>query len=202
MPLNVCVQAIAGLLQKCAATIHSLDVTAAPNCSPVKRRSPSSSAALIRVFRLRSSLIRLGDLFVIRVAGNIIAPSLVGSVEFAAEQFGTRLVVVLGHTNCGAVTATLDELERPSGSRSPNLRSIVDRIRPTVEELRHTDLWHDRPTLLHYAVRANIRASASQLRHGSQILEHLIAHEGLLIVGAEYSLETGLVDFFDENGRS
>ncbi|MCO5183750.1 MAG: carbonic anhydrase [Anaerolineae bacterium] len=144
----------------------------------------------------------LGDLFVIRVAGNIIAPSLVGSVEFAAEQFGTRLVVVLGHTNCGAVTATLDELERPSGSRSPNLRSIVDRIRPTVEELRHTDLWHDRPTLLHYAVRANIRASAAQLRHGSQILEHLIAHEGLLIVGAEYSLETGLVDFFDENGRS
>ena len=115
----------------------------------------------------------LGDLFVIRVAGNIIAPSLVGSVEFAAEQFGTRLVVVLGHTNCGAVTATLDELERPSGSRSPNLRSIVDRIRPTVEELRHIDSWHDRPTLLHYAVRANIRASAAQLRHGSQILGNI-----------------------------
>lgn len=141
----------------------------------------------------------LGDLFVIRVAGNIIAPSLVGSVEFAADKFGTRLVVVLGHTDCGAVTATLDELEQPSDLRSPNLRSIVDRIRPNVEELRHTELWHDRDALLRYAVRANIRASADQLRHGSQILEHLIAHDGLLVVGAEYSLETGHVDFFEAN---
>jgi len=139
----------------------------------------------------------LGDLFVIRVAGNVVAPSQIGSVEFAAHQFGTRLVVVLGHSKCGAVTATLEELERPERSRSPNLRSIVDRIRPAVEDLRDTDLHLDPDALLEHAVRANIRASANQLRHGSQILEELIARDGLLVVGAEYSLETGRVDFFD-----
>lgn len=139
----------------------------------------------------------LGDLFVIRVAGNIIAPSLVGSVEFAAEKFGTRLVVVLGHSMCGAVQATLQELERPSDSRSPNLRAIVDRIRPSVEILLETDLRHNPEALLRQAVRANIRASTNHLRHGSQILEQLIQSGGLLVVGAEYSLETGQVDFFD-----
>ncbi|MBK8905942.1 MAG: carbonic anhydrase [Anaerolineaceae bacterium] len=139
----------------------------------------------------------LGDLFVIRVAGNIIAPSLVGSVEFAADKFGTRLVVVLGHSNCGAVQATLEELERPSANRSPNLHSIVDRIRPSVQSLLETELKHNYNELLHLAVRANIRTSANHLRHGSRILEKLIASDGLLVVGAEYSLETGVVDFFD-----
>lgn len=139
----------------------------------------------------------LGDLFVIRVAGNVVAPSLIGSVEFAAHQFGTRLVVVMGHSKCGAVTATLEELERAERNRSPNLRSIVDRIRPAVEDLMDTDLRSDHDALLAHAVRANIRASANQLRHGSQILESLIQNDGLLVVGAEYSLETGRVDFFD-----
>lgn len=139
----------------------------------------------------------LGDLFVIRVAGNIVAPSHIGSVEFAAEKFGTRLVVVLGHTYCGAVEATLAELKQPSENRSPNLRSIVDYIRPSIEELLQTDLQLDEKTLFHHAVRANIRASATHLRHGSKILEQLIQENKLLIVGAEYSLETGIVDFFD-----
>lgn len=139
----------------------------------------------------------LGDLFVIRVAGNIVAPSHVGSVEFAVERFGTRLVVVMGHSTCGAVVATLEELERPTESRSPNLRSIVDRIRPAVEGLLETDLRHTPEALLHHAVRANIRASVDHLQNGSQIIEHLIVSERLLIVGAEYSLETGVVDFFD-----
>lgn len=139
----------------------------------------------------------IGDLFVIRVAGNVVAPSLVGSVEFAAHQFGTRLVVVLGHSKCGAVAATLEELERPERNRSPNLRSIVDRIRPAVEDLRLTELHDDPAALQAHAVRANIRAAANQLRHGSQLLEELIEHDGLLVVGAEYSLETGHVDFFD-----
>jgi carbonic anhydrase len=139
----------------------------------------------------------LGDLFVIRVAGNIVAPSQVGSVEFAAERFGTRLVVVLGHSQCGAVIATLDELQRPTERQSRNLRSIVDRVRPSVEGLVATGLRHDREALVREAVRANIRASVNQLRHGSELLEGLIQHGGLVIVGAEYSLETGLVDFFD-----
>ncbi len=139
----------------------------------------------------------LGDLFVIRVAGNIVAPSLIGSVEFAAEQFGTRLVVVLGHTQCGAIEATLQQLRRPVENQSRNLHSIVDLIRPSIEGLLATDLKHDHRALVHAAVRANIRASVRQLRHGSDIIEHLIQKAGLMVVGAEYSLETGVVDFFD-----
>jgi carbonic anhydrase len=139
----------------------------------------------------------LGDLFVIRVAGNIVAPSQIGSVEFAAERFGTRLVVVLGHSQCGAIQATLEELQRPTENQSRNLYSIVDRVRPSVEGLLHTELRHDPEALVHHAVRANIRASADHLRHGSQVIEQLIEREGLLVVGAEYSLDTGLVEFFD-----
>lgn len=139
----------------------------------------------------------LGDLFVIRVAGNIVAPSLVGSVEFAAERFGTRLVVVLGHTGCGAVLATLEDLESSEGNRSPNLRSIVDRIRPAVEPLTAAHPGKTADDLVHAAVRVNIRASVDRLRHGSAIVEDLAQRDGLLVVGAEYSLETGVVDFFD-----
>jgi carbonic anhydrase len=139
----------------------------------------------------------LGDLFVIRVAGNIVAPSQVGSVEFAAVRFHTRLVVVLGHSKCGAIQATLEELARPAKEQSKNLRSIVDRIRPSIEELLEIDPDHDPELLAEQAVRANIRVSANHLRHGSELLEQLIQKDGLLVVGAEYSLETGEVDFFD-----
>jgi carbonic anhydrase len=139
----------------------------------------------------------LGDLFVIRVAGNIVAPSLIGSVEFAAEQFGTRLVVVLGHSDCGAIQATLEQLQRPKENQSHNLHSIVDLVRPSVEGLLATDLRNNLPELIHQAVRANIRASVNHLRHGSEIIEQLVRNDGLLVVGAEYSLKTGVVDFFD-----
>jgi carbonic anhydrase len=139
----------------------------------------------------------LGDLFVIRVAGNIVAPSQVDSVEFAAERYGTRLVVVLGHSRCGAILATLEELERPKAAQSRNLRSIVDRVRPSVEALLKTELRDQPDALIHHAVRANIRVSASQLRHGSKVLEHLIQNDELMVVGAEYSLETGIVEFFE-----
>ena len=139
----------------------------------------------------------LGDLFVIRVAGNIVAPSQVGSVEFASARFGTRLVVVLGHSQCGAITATLEELQQPTQNQSKNLRSIVDRVRPSVERLLETDFKHDLDALVERAVRANVGVSVDHLRHGSAILEQLIQEEGLRVVGAEYSLETGEVDFFD-----
>lgn len=139
----------------------------------------------------------LGDLFVIRVAGNIVASSQIGSVEFAASRYAARLVVVLGHSTCGAILATLEEIGRPSSEQSRHLRSMVDRVRPAVEPLMETELAHDRDKLIHHAVRANVRASASHLRYGSDVLEQLIQNEGLLIVGAEYSLETGHVDFFD-----
>ena len=139
----------------------------------------------------------LGDLFVIRVAGNIVAPSQVGSVEFAAERFGTRLVVVLGHSQCGAVMATLEELRQPMNHPGRNLQSIVGRIVPSVEGLLAEEPGRDTAAVMAQAVRANIRASANQLRHGSELLERLIAKDGLLVVGAEYSLETGAESFFD-----
>ena len=139
----------------------------------------------------------LGDLFVIRVAGNIVAPSQVGSVEFAAARFGTQLVVVLGHSDCGAVVATLEEIQQPTDNQSRNLQAIVDRVRPSVEGLLATDLALDRDELIDRAVRANIQSSVDHLRHGSAVLEQLIRDEGLLVVGAEYSLDTGVVEFFD-----
>jgi carbonic anhydrase len=138
-----------------------------------------------------------GDLFVIRVAGNIVAPSLIGSVEFAAERFGTRLVVVLGHTSCGAIAATIEELRRPS-NQSPNLKAIVDRIRPGVEALVAADGGRDPAEVERAAMRANILASVNQLRHGSAIIEGLVDSNGLHVVGAWYSLESGVVEFLEE----
>jgi carbonic anhydrase len=138
-----------------------------------------------------------GDLFVIRVAGNIVAPSQVGSVEFAAERYGTSLVVVMGHSQCGAILATLEELTGGAASTSGNLRSIVDRVRPSVSTVIAAARGGDPNALVSLAVRANVRASVDHLRHGSALLERLIERNGLLIVGAEYSLETGVVDFFD-----
>jgi len=139
----------------------------------------------------------LGDLFVIRVAGNIVAPSQVGSVEFAVERFGTSLVVVLGHSSCGAILATLEQLLRPTEQQSPHLRSIVDRVRPSVAPLLATELRHDHDALVSHAVRANVSLSANHLRHGSSILEQHIQARKLLVVGAEYSLDSGRVEFFD-----
>jgi len=138
-----------------------------------------------------------GDLFVIRVAGNIVAPSQIGSVEFAVQSFGVPLVVVLGHSNCGAISATIDELERPDSERTPDLGSIVDRIKPAIATLMDTPLRENRAELMAKGIRANIRLAADHLRHGSKLLEEKVNTRELLVVGAEYSLETGVVDFFD-----
>lgn len=140
----------------------------------------------------------LGDLFVIRVAGNIVAPSQIGSIEYAVEQFGTPLVVVMGHSRCGAIEATVNELTSSEASRSPNLRSIVDRISPSVETLLETPIKNNPEELVHYAVRANVRSSVGHLRQGSRIIEQLIGRGELAIVGAQYFIETGKVEFFSE----
>lgn len=139
----------------------------------------------------------LGDLFVIRVAGNVVAPSQIDSIEFSAARHRTRLVVVVGHSQCGAILATIEELGLPSEEQSRNLRSIVGRVRPSVEALMDAGLASNPDELVRQAVRNNIRMSVNQLRRGSEMLEHLIRDEGLRIVGAEYSLESGVVEFFD-----
>ena len=144
----------------------------------------------------------LGDLFVIRVAGNVVAPSLVGSVEFAAATFGTRLVVVMGHSRCGAIKATLDFVQHQVGAPSENIHDLLDRCRPAVESVvQAAGPGVDKDRLLHEAVRANVRQSCAHLRHGSRLLERLIQKEGLLVVGADYSLDSGEVDFFDGVAR-
>jgi carbonic anhydrase len=168
--------------------------------APTKEQDPFAIILGCSDARVPAELIfdqGFGDLFVIRVAGNIVAPSQVGSVEFAATKFGTRLVVVMGHSECGAVTATLDELLQPDANQSRNLRSIVDRVRPAFEGLLDTDLRDDREALIRHAVRANVRASANHLRHGSEVLENLMYEDGLMVVGGEYMLDTGVVEFFD-----
>ena len=139
----------------------------------------------------------LGDLFVIRVAGNVVAPSQIGSVEFAAQRFGTPLVVVLGHSMCGTVAATIDDLTTPSESHTSSILSIINRIRPTVEPLFHTELRNDPERLLDAAIRANILAATNQRRHGSSLIEQSVQDGTLTTVGAEYSVENGRVELFD-----
>ncbi len=143
-----------------------------------------------------------GDLFVIRVAGNIVAPSQVGSVEFAAARFGTRLVVVMGHSQCGVVTAAVEEALGRATNESRNLRSIVDRVRPSVESVVSGRADRNIEALVSDAVRANVRTSVDHLRHGSALLEGLIQRDGLLVVGAEYSLDSSVVTFFDDERQT
>jgi carbonic anhydrase len=139
----------------------------------------------------------LGDLFVVRVAGNIVTQSQLGSVEYAVERFGTRLLVVLGHSHCGAVGAALKEIEHPADNLPVNLRWLVDRIRPAIERLTDSELRNNPESLAREAIRMNIRASINHLRQGSPVIEERIHTDGLLLVAAEYSLATGVVDFFD-----
>lgn len=138
-----------------------------------------------------------GELFVVRVAGNIVAPSIVGSIEFAASQFGTRLVVVMGHTRCGAIGATVNAIQTGNGPESKNQRAITSRIRPHIEDLVLHAVAPIDDQVLRECVRANVRASADHLRHGSRLLEDLVQAGRVVIVGAEYELETGVVSFFD-----
>jgi len=143
----------------------------------------------------------LGDLFVIRVAGNIAAASQIGSIEFAASRFKTRLVVVLGHSDCGAIQATLDVMRQPEKDMWCNPQSIVARIRPAIEKLPDRVILGNRDALIRQAIRANVRATVDQLCHGSRMLVEIIGKDELLVVGAEYSVETGVVRFLDQSEK-
>jgi carbonic anhydrase len=164
----------------------------------VAGQSPFATVLSCSDARVPSELVfdaGLGDLFVVRVAGNVVAPSLVGSVEFAASSFGTELVVVMGHTGCGAVKATVNALVDGTLPPSENIRDIVDRIAPSIAEVIRTAGRDE--SAIRAATRANVRASANHLRHASRIIEKRITEGRLMVVGAEYALETGEVDFFD-----
>jgi carbonic anhydrase len=180
-------------------TIAPDSPTAAHRAALIERQEPFAIVLGCSDSRVPAELVfdqGFGDLFVIRVAGNIVAPSQIGSVEFAAGRFDTRLVVVMGHSQCGAIVATLEELLGRATNHSRNLRSIVDRVRPPLETLLSGRRDLDFDELVREGVRANVRAAVDHLRHGSDVLEQL-AQEGLKVVGAEYSLESGVVTFFD-----
>ena len=138
----------------------------------------------------------LGELFVIRVAGNIVAPSQLASVEFAAQAFGTGLVVVLGHSQCGAVSATLDDLTPDRPEAPQTLNSIISRIRPVVVPLVELGSVNQLPreAIMRAAVRANIRASVDAIQRGTALLEKMVTSGEMLVVGAEYDLATGQVE--------
>ena len=139
----------------------------------------------------------LGDLFVVRVAGNVAAPSQIGSVEYAVEVLGTRLVVVMGHSNCGAVAATIQKFENASVEFTPSLMKLVERIQPSVEAVLARDADPDANSLLAQVVRANVSNTVTTLLSESPVLKRFSQNEGLMIVGSEYSLETGSVEFFE-----
>ncbi len=184
--------------QRFVANELTLDIDDAARRSLAAQQNPFAVVLGCSDSRVPVELIfdqSLGDLFVIRIAGNIVQPSQIGSVEFAVQTFGTRLVVVLGHTHCGAIAATLEQLLKPSADSSDNMAAIVSRIRPSVEGL--LGQIDDREELLQHAVRENVRYASNALRHGSEIIESLVDAGDLVIVGAEYCLETGRVDFFD-----
>ena len=173
---------------------HRLDMAASPKPFAIVLACSDSRVPIELIFDQG-----FGDLFVIRVAGNIVAPSQIGSVEYAATQFGTRLVVVLGHSNCGAVIATLKELAKKETLRSPNLRAIVDRVRPAVEPILAEHKDDESVFVIDAAIQANVRASVDRLQHGSLIIENLIENDELTIIGAEYSIDSGVINFFADD---
>lgn len=140
----------------------------------------------------------VGDLFVIRVAGNIVAPSQIGSIEFACQQFGTELVVVLGHSKCGAISATVDALLGDPDDISPNIATIVDRVTPAVHPLVESGEYPNQDELLNQATRANIDQSVSALKLRSKILRGLVRKDKLKIVGAQYDISSGVVEFYTD----
>ena len=189
--------------ERFARNVRSIDALASQSrrASLAAGQSPFAVILSCSDSRVPSEIVfdcGLGDLFVVRVAGNVVAPSLLGSIEFAVSTFGTSLVVVMGHSQCGAVRATLNALQSSGQPASPNISDIVSRIVPGVREV--VGAHRDPEELLAAAVRANVRASVAQVRHGSRILEAQLATGELWVVGAEYSLEEGRVTFLDDEG--
>lgn len=140
----------------------------------------------------------VGDLFVIRVAGHVVAPAEVGSIEFAAAVLGARLVVVMGHSNCGAVKATLEQVRAPDPGLSPNLLALVDRIRPSILPILERVGDASEADVMEAAVRANVFGAVEAVNAQSPTIARLVREEGLRIVGAKYDLESGTVEFLTD----
>ncbi len=179
-------------------SIHDIESISSQRIAAVQQQNPFAIILGCSDSRVPAELVfdqGLGDLFVIRVAGNIVAPSQIGSVEFAVSMFNSPLVVVLGHSNCGAIQATIDAMKNPERPSSINIQAIVRRVKPAIE-----------PLLLNCsldqikaddAVKANVIKSVAQLSSASEIIESRVAQGQLQVVGACYCLITGVVEFYD-----
>jgi len=130
----------------------------------------------------------LGDIFVVRTAGEVAEPSAVASIEYAVEHLGANLIFVLGHTSCGAVKATLTTPEGTSAG-SPNLDRLVSLIRPHVKGMQHSP----EDKRLEQPVHAHVDGVASDLLEASALLRHQVESEGVMMVKGVYDLDTGKV---------
>lgn len=131
----------------------------------------------------------LGDLFVIRVAGNIADNDDLGSIEYAVEQLDIKLIVVLGHEKCGAVTAAVEGANEPG-----HLKAIISAIQAAIQEAKN--LPGDR---IHNCMLANVRHVARQIRGSEPVLKDLIQKDGVKVVAAYYALDSGVVTLLDQN---
>jgi carbonic anhydrase len=129
----------------------------------------------------------LGDLFVIRVAGNIVDDAVLGSIEYAVEHLGTKLVMVLGHEKCGAVSAAVE-----GGAAAGHLKALVTAIQPSVEASGKQP--GDR---IHNCVIANARRVARQVRESEPLLKDAVEKHGVKVVAADYALDSGRVILLD-----
>ncbi|MDP6386110.1 MAG: carbonic anhydrase [Planctomycetota bacterium] len=137
----------------------------------------------------------LGELFVVRVAGNVASPEVVASIEFALLHFGSPLLVVMGHTDCGAVSAAIAELSEPTSEPPRNIKGLMDRMIPAIKSVRPSQ--DEDGAWMRQAVRANVAASLRGLLQNSAPIKEAVGAQTLTVVGAEYNLSTGAVEFLD-----
>jgi len=129
----------------------------------------------------------LGDLFVVRVAGNVVDDDIFGSIEYAVEHLGTKLIMVLGHEKCGAVSAAVEGGDAPG-----HLKALVAAIQPSVDATRS-----DPGDRIHNCVVANVRRVAAQIRESEPVLKEALEKRGLKVIAADYALETGKVNLLE-----
>ena len=133
----------------------------------------------------------LGDIFVVRVAGNVVDPIALGSIEYAAEHLGSPLVLILGHSKCGAVKATLESKGKPEG----NIGAIVKKIMPAVDAAKKKGGTQDE--ILETAIKENVKNVYADVMKNSKIIPHLVEEGKLMIVAGEYDITTGKIEMIE-----
>lgn len=179
---------------------NDIEMNAAQRTELVEKQEPAAIILGCADARVPAEIVfdvNLGDLFVVRVAGNIVTPTQIGSIEYAVHNLGTRLIVVLGHSSCGAVAATVDSVVSSSPAPSPGLDSLISKITPAVKTIMSSNDGIDTSDLIAKSVKENVSNSVKELQNDSDILKDVIQNDGLLVVGAEYDLATGAVNFFE-----